>query len=116
MEERIDDCIMLTLDQREFFELCSNFVKECLHGKTMEVTMGKQKSRGYKYSDFVVTITSNRLKNSFEVVRNRDGMLVLAVYDGKPRSIHWSFIYVQKYIQSLMDTLTDKSKGSLPKV
>lgn len=108
--------LILTLDQQEFCDQCTRFVKENLHGATMEVKLNDKGVRGYRYSDFVVTVCADKTKDYFEVTRNRDGMLVLAVYNRIPVSINWEFIFVQEHIKSLLAPLPDEGKGALAEV
>ena len=108
--------LILTLDQQEFCDQCTRFVKENLHGATMEVKLNDKGVRGYRYSDFVVTVCADKTKDYFEVTRNRDGMLVLAVYNRVPVSINWEFIFVQEHIKSLLAPLPDEGKCALAEV
>lgn len=88
--------------RQQFVDDCTRFVKENLRGRTQEVKINNKELRGYKFSDFVITVSSTKFKDSFEVVRNRTGAVVLAVHDGVLKSLEWEYIFIQEHLHSLL--------------
>lgn len=88
--------------RQQFVDDCTRFVKENLRGRIQEVKINNKELRGYKFSDFVITVSSSKFKDSFEVVRNRTGTIVLAVHDGVLKSLEWEYIFIQEHLRSLL--------------
>lgn len=96
--------LVLNIDQSHFKKIVMDLIEQYSAKHQSEVIKTPSGStRGYKITDYVLTINASTDKRNCEVYRNRDGKLVFAMYDGKNASINWEYIFIQSHIEQLLE-------------
>lgn len=101
MNENTDiDSILPNIDQARFAELANRAVDKLCRNAPDGVAMIGYCGPGRLYQDYVVTIKASRDRKKFEVYRNRDGVLVLAVDNGKITAVNYEYIFIDHHLKS----------------
>ena len=100
--------ILPNIDQAKFVELAARAKDRLCRRAPDGVTMLGYSGPGKFYQDYVVTIKCNRDGSKFEVYRNRDSVLVLAVDGHDITAINYEYIFIDRHLKS---KLGDKADG-----
>lgn len=92
--------LLPNIDQAKFVDLASRAVEKLCKRAPDGVTMISYSGPGKSYCDFVVSLRCSRDGRKFEVYRNRDGELVLAVDDGEVTAISFKYIFIERHLRS----------------
>ena len=92
--------ILPNLDQAKFIELAGRAKEKLCKRSPDPVSLIGYNGPGRIYQDYVVTIRSSKDGKKFEVYRNRDGVLVLAVNDGNVTAINYEYIFIDRHLRS----------------
>lgn len=92
--------ILPNLDQARFIELANRAQEKLCRHSPNGVSMIGYNGPGRFYQDYVVTIRSSKDRKKFEVYRNRDGVLVLSVDNGKVNAINYEYIFIDRHLRS----------------
>jgi len=106
-QEDIIPGILPNLDQAKFVELASRARDRLCRRSPYSVSMIGYNGPGRVYQDYVVTIRSSKDGKKFEVYRNRDGVLVLAVDGGNVTAINYEYIFVDRHLRSKLGEQLD---------
>ena len=93
------NAILPNIGQAEFAELVGRAVHR-LCRRVPEVNCIQYRGPGYEYRDYVVTILASRDRRTCEVWRNRDGVMVCSIKDGRMTGINYEYIFVDRHIRS----------------
>ena len=94
------DRILPNMDQAKFVELAGRTKDRLCRRAPDGVSMIGYSGPGKVYQDFVTTIKCSKDGKKFEVYRNRDGVLVLAVDDGKVVAVNYEYIFIERHLRS----------------
>lgn len=94
------DSILPNLDQAKFAELANRAVEKLCRNAPDGVAMIGYCGPGKYYQDFVVTLKCSRDRKKFEVYRNRDGVLVLAVDNGRITAVNYEYIFIDRHLKT----------------
>lgn len=101
IEEQVEiGSILPNLDQAKFVELADRAKDKLCKRSPNGITMIGYNGPGRVYQDYVVTIRCSSDRKMFEVYRNRDGVLVLAVDHGKITAINYEYIFIDRHLRS----------------
>jgi hypothetical protein len=89
-------------DQAVFIDLVGRALRK-LCKKQVPVKMITYSGPGYRYQDYVVTITCSRDRKTCEVYRNRDGVLVYSCDRGRVIAMTYEYIFVENHLRSKVD-------------
>ena len=94
--------LALTSDQAAFKKLVDEAASKLTKYSRSVPVIGCKTGPGYEYEDYVITIRVSHDRQSCSVFRNRTGVLVYAMIDGRVASVNYEFIFVEDHLQSLL--------------
>jgi hypothetical protein len=92
--------ILPNLDQAKFIELANRAKDKLCRRSPDPVSLIGYNGPGRAYRDYVVSIRASKDGKKFEVYRNRDGVLVLAMDGTDVRAINYEYIFIDRHLRS----------------